>query len=90
MIIRAMEKHLVLAILGILGSAVVISFVVAAPAFAQNNPYSEEYMTQHDGGDRAEYLQEMQHSDPRFYVPPVNDASLSGMDNNLQSDSDLN
>jgi hypothetical protein len=73
-----MEKHLVLTILGLLGSTMVISFVVAAPAFAQNTPYSEEYMKQHDGGDRAEYLQEMDHSDPWFYVPPVNDASLSG------------
>jgi hypothetical protein len=34
-------------------------------------------MQQHDGGDRNEYLQEMEHSDPWFYVPPVNDASLS-------------
>ena len=34
-------------------------------------------MQQHDGGDRAEYLQEMEHSDPWFYVPPVNDASIS-------------
>jgi hypothetical protein len=33
-------------------------------------------MQQHDGGDRAEYLQEMEHSDPEFYVPPVNDASF--------------
>jgi hypothetical protein len=29
-------------------------------------------MQQHDGGDRAEYLQEMESSDPSFYVPPVN------------------
>ena len=34
-------------------------------------------MQQHDGGDRAEYLQEMEHSDPWFYVPPVNDVSIS-------------
>jgi hypothetical protein len=33
---------------------------------------SEEYMAQHDGGDRAAYLQEMENSDPSFYVPPVN------------------
>jgi hypothetical protein len=30
-------------------------------------------MQQHDGGDRAEYLQEMESSDPPFYVPPVAD-----------------
>jgi len=29
-------------------------------------------MAQHDGGDRAAYLQEMENSDPSFYVPPVN------------------
>jgi hypothetical protein len=41
-------------------------------------------MQQHDGGDRAEYLQEMEHSDPPFYVPPVSDASLSPTtDNNV-------
>jgi hypothetical protein len=42
----------------------------------------EEYMQQHDGGDRAEYLQEMEHNDPWFYVPPVNDASLSATTEN--------
>jgi hypothetical protein len=50
---------------------------------AQDRPYSEEYMQQHDGGDRAEYLQEMDHSDPWFYVPPVSDASLSTTDSNV-------
>lgn len=34
--------------------------------FAQESPYSEEYMEKHDGGDRAEYLQEMEYSDPLF------------------------
>ena len=38
-------------------------------------------MQQHDGGDRAEYLQEMGHSDPWFYVPPINDASMSTPNN---------
>jgi hypothetical protein len=85
-----MEKHLVLTIVGLLGSTTVLSFVVAVPDFAQNIPYTEEYMAKHDGGDRAEYLQEMEHNDPWFYVPPVNDASLSGADNNLPSASDLN
>jgi hypothetical protein len=40
-------------------------------------------MAQHDGGDRAEYLQEMEHSDPAFYVPPVNDGSLPTTNNNV-------
>ena len=44
-------------------------------------PYDEEYMQRHDGGDRDEYLQEMEHSDPEFYVPPVNDASFSAATN---------
>jgi len=37
----------------------------------------------HDGGNRAEYLQEMENSNPWFYVPPVNDASFSSTYNNL-------
>ena len=61
--------------LAILGTAIVLSFF-ATSVLAQDAPYSEEYMKQHDGGDRAEYLQEMEHSDPLFYVPPVNDASV--------------
>ena len=76
-----MKKNLVLTMLGLLGSSIILSLVAAAPAFAQDNPYSEEYMTQHDGGDRAEYLQEMEHNDLLFYVPPVNDASLSATTN---------
>ena len=72
-----MKKHLVLTMLAVLGSAIVLSFFATTSAFAQDIPYSEEYMAQHDGGDRAEYLQEMEHSDPWFYVPPVNDASIS-------------
>lgn len=63
--------------LAVLGSTMLLlSFVAASIAFAQDTPYSEEYMQQHDGGDRAEYLQEMEHSDPEFYVPPMNDASF--------------
>jgi hypothetical protein len=60
--------------LAVLGSTVLLSFF-AASAFAQDI-HSEEYMQQHDGGDRAEYLQEIEHSDPLFYMPPVNDASF--------------
>jgi hypothetical protein len=79
-----MMKYMVLSMLAVLGSAIMLSFFVAASAFAQDAPYSEEYMQQHDGGDRAEYLQEMESSDPWFYVPPVNDASLSTTtDNNI-------
>ncbi len=36
-----------------------------------------EYMQKHDGGDRVEDLQEVEHSDSSFYVPPSNDASQS-------------
>lgn len=75
-----MKKYLVLPMLAVLGYTIVLSFFVAT-AFAQDVPYTEEYMQQHDGGDRAEYLQEMGHSDPWFYVPPVNDASMSTPNN---------
>ncbi|HKG90028.1 MAG TPA: hypothetical protein VKA95_17065 [Nitrososphaeraceae archaeon] len=71
------KKYLILPMLAILGSTILLSFFVATLALAQDTPHSEEYMQQHDGGDRAEYLQEMEHNDPMFYVPPVNDASLS-------------
>ena len=60
-----------------------LSFFASTSAFAQDRPHTEEYMQQHDGGDRAEYLQEMEHSDPWFYVPPVNDASISTTDSNV-------
>jgi hypothetical protein len=62
--------------LAVLGSTIVLSFFAAISVLAQDDPYSEEYMKEHDGGDRAEYLQEMEHGDPLFYVPPVNDASF--------------
>lgn len=43
-------------------------------------------MQQHDGGDRAEYLQEIEHSDPLFYVPPVNGTSYSSItDSNISA-----
>jgi hypothetical protein len=74
-----MNKYLVLPMLAVLGSTIVLSFFAATSASAQDDPYSEEYMRQHDGGDRAEYLQEIEHSDPPFYVPPVNDDN--GSDN---------
>jgi hypothetical protein len=77
-----MKTYLILPMLSVVGFAM-LSFFAATSAFAQDRPYSEEYMQQHDGGDRAEYLQEMENSDPWFYVPPVSDASLSTTDNNV-------
>jgi hypothetical protein len=76
-----MKKYLVLPMLAVLGSTMLL--FISTSAFAQNAPYSEEDMAQHDGGDRAEYLQEMEHSDPAFYVPPVNDGSLPTTNNNV-------
>jgi hypothetical protein len=35
--------------LAILGSTVLLSSFVAASKFAQDTPYSEEYMQEHDG-----------------------------------------
>ncbi|CAN5221344.1 hypothetical protein BH18THE2_BH18THE2_40570 [soil metagenome] len=69
--------------LAVVGFTMLLSFFTVTSAFAQDRPYSEEHMQLHDGGDRAEYLQEMDHSDPWFYVPPVSDASLSTTYNNL-------
>jgi hypothetical protein len=68
--------------LGVVGLTMLLSLFTAITAFAQDTPYNEEYMQQHDGGDRNEYLQEMENSDPWFYVPPVNDASLSATTDN--------
>jgi hypothetical protein len=42
------------------GSTVLLSLFVATSVFAQDAPYNEEYMQQHDGGDRDEYLQEVE------------------------------
>ena len=78
-----MKRYLILPMLSVVGFTMLLSFFMATSAFAQNRPYSEEYMQQHDGGDRAEYLQEMENSDPWFYVPPVSDASLSATDSNV-------
>ena len=77
-----MKRYLILSMLGIVAFTMPLSLHTATTAFAQNAPYREEYMQQHDGGDRAEYLQEMEHNDPWFYVPPVNDASLSATTDN--------
>ena len=69
-----MKRHMVLPMLATVGLAMLVSSfaVTITTVFAQDTPYSEEYMQQHDGGDRAEYLQEMESSDPPFYVPPAN------------------
>ena len=71
-----MKRYLVMAVSIALGS-IMSSFAVTS-SFAQDTPqYSEEYMQRHDGGDREEYLQEMEYSDPWFYVPPVSDANFT-------------
>jgi hypothetical protein len=74
-----------LSIVVVIGFIMLLSFFAATSSFAQTYPHSEEYMQQHDGGDRAEYLQEMEHSDPWFYVPPVKGASISTTNNNTTS-----
>jgi len=76
-----MKKYLVLPVIAILGSTIMLSFFATSLASAQDTLYDEEYMAQHDGGDRDEYLQEMEHSDPLFYVPPVNGTNLSSTNN---------
>ena len=72
-------------IVAVVGFTIMLSFFAATSSFAQPYSHDEEYMQQHDGGDRSEYLQEMGHSDPWFYVPPVNDASISTTNNNTTS-----
>jgi hypothetical protein len=67
-----MKRYLVLSTLAVLGLTMLLSLSVTITAFAQDVPISEESMEQHDGGDRAEYLQEIGASDPSFYVPPTN------------------
>jgi hypothetical protein len=68
-------ENFLLSMLAVIVSVMLLLFT--AGTFVQGTSYDEEYMQQHDGGDRAEYLQEMEHDDPWFYVPPDNDASLS-------------
>jgi hypothetical protein len=67
-----MKRYMVLSLLAVLGLTTLLPLSTTIIAFAQNAPISEESMAQHDGGDRAEYLQEMGNSDPSFYVPPTN------------------
>jgi hypothetical protein len=44
-----MKGHLGLQMLAVAGFTLLLSFVAASSAFAQDAPYSEEYMKQHDG-----------------------------------------
>lgn len=67
-----MKRYLVSSMLAVVGLTMLLSLSVTITAFAQDATNNEEYMAQHDGGDRAAYLQEMEHSDPSFYVPPTN------------------
>jgi hypothetical protein len=60
-----MKKYLtVTTMLAVLGSTALLLSFVATSEFAQDAPYNEEYIQRHDGGDRAEYLQEVESSDP--------------------------
>jgi hypothetical protein len=43
--------------LAVLSSAVLLSFFSLTSSSAETYNHTEEYMQQHDGGDRAEYLQ---------------------------------
>jgi hypothetical protein len=67
-----MKRYLVSSILAVMGLTLLLSLSLTITTFAQDALNSEEYMAQHDGGDRAAYLQEMEYSDPSFYVAPVN------------------
>jgi hypothetical protein len=68
------------AILAVLSSTVPL--LISTSAVGQDTLYSEEHTAQNYGGDRLEYLQEMEHSDPAFYVPPLNDGDLPANNNN--------
>jgi len=59
--------------LAMLDSTVLLSSFVATSAFAQDAPYNEEYMQQHDGGDRDEIYKKWKSRDPPFHEPPTND-----------------
>jgi hypothetical protein len=74
------KNYFVLPMLAVLASTMVLSLFVTTSALAQDTPHSED-TAQHDGGDRAEYLQELEHSDPLFYVPRVNETSSQAQAN---------
>ena len=46
---RTDERYLILLMLGIVAFTMLLSLHTATTAFAQNAPYGEEYMQQHDG-----------------------------------------
>ena len=50
-----MKRHIVLPMLAMVGLAMLVSSfaVTITSVFAQDTSYSEEYMQQHDGGDRV-------------------------------------
>ncbi len=79
-----MKKCLtVTAMSAVLCSTALLSSFIPTSVLAQDTPYSEEYMEQHDGGDRAEYMQELEEVDnPPFYVPPTNGVNFSAATNN--------
>jgi hypothetical protein len=80
-----MSKAILPTMVVVIGFTILLSSFAVTSSFAETETHSEEYMQQHDGGDRAEYLEEMEHSDPLFYVPPVSDASISTTNNNATS-----
>lgn len=67
-------------ILAAISLTMLLPFFALPYALAQDSISGDEYMQQHDGGDRVEYLQEVEHSDSSFYVPPSNDGSLQSSD----------
>jgi hypothetical protein len=67
--------------LAVLASTMLLSLFVTTSALAPGTSHNED-TAQHDGGDKAEYLQELEHSDPLFYVPPVNETSSQARANN--------
>ena len=73
---KLMTKSLVIMflLLALFTSIAVLHLDLMSPIFAQSTK-SEAYKNQHDGGDRAEYEQEVAYSEPRFYVPPVSTSS---------------
>jgi hypothetical protein len=62
------QMLLILAI-ALFSSTTMLIIAQIGHTFAQSTD-SDEYKGRHDGGDRAEYEQELAYSDPPFYVPP--------------------
>ena len=51
-----MKRYIVSSILAVIGLTLLLSLSLTITTFAQDALNSEEYMAQHDGGDRAAYL----------------------------------